>query len=1250
LEPIHFLINPLIKGFIALTSWSKNRLERDFKYFVIAKKIGIEQKRDDFNYCYLETLYRLVKQQKKMKETVSLFAIKEIENSFKQEIYEMNKSSLEISLDDNLHTNPLLRSLKNKSVDLKTEIEEFKCEFVKVVQETRKPKDIEITNKLDKILELQQADSIKLLKTSFIEDLEFPRELMTSNNYQQALSIFEKFKENKWEKIDSELKFKILANIGICKLNLNQEEEGGKFLTEAVVYDPENPKALGLAASGFAILEDEIKAKEYAEKAISKNPNNPNAWTGLLEVIKSKEEFESILNRMPSSLKRNNGIAHALYKQYKNHGELKSAEQVLRDILQDNEREPQILAALGTHLLERIMDPFLLKTHQLSSENQEKVKEGINLLTEAIEKIKGKDLEKYRWWWFVNRGVAKKYLSNNKGALDDIRQAYELNSNDPFVIRHMAIVLFENKEYKEAKKHFEKLKKIDAKDEIIDVAICECLMHIDEKNDAEEKLTILSHSAQDREVKKEANSLLIKLHCQNGKIKEAYNLANKEIEKDDTDITSYLDLFFVMFEEKNIDEAKQILNKAFLLVNNDTENIIVFEVAEKLFQVNEFEKAAKLYSQITDNSLFTPVNQKLLHSYVRSGNLGKTLELAQKIINSQGFIPPVVEIASYVYESTGDLLAAIKICENCMENNPFNYPIIARLANLYYRIGDKDKLSITLSLIKDYSDFPILLQFKLAYLNSWIGKVDLALEISYNARRKDYSNGQTHLNFTQLNLQLNPDWNKLLRMEVVAADSTVSICNESNHNLTFTILKEKEIFADRGEINVDELLSIALLGKKVNEKVILDKGIGHPKEYKIVSIVHKYAFASKESFELLSEKFITTKGITMFDLNKNAEDKDEYFKPINDLLDERHEFDEQMHNFYKSGSFPIGSIASLKNQNPIETWGWIISNDLGFITLAATPNEYKISVEQLSKNKKILLDITSILTLSELNLLENIKEAKVELATANSTVEILRDEIIQCEGHEKGFFSLGKVNGQYFKHEVTKEMIDKNITFLKNVLSWIEKNSKILPCEPILSINEKDREHFYKVYGKSFYETSLIALDKNFIVLSDDGVYRTYIRNENGVCGLSTASFLFYLQDTDKLDFEKFNKAIVRLYSLGYNGLYINSEILWLAFEEAKFTLNRPFKNILPMLRGDLVADGRIIAKTVVDFLYKLYTHIPVYETQDFFCIEVIKNSITNRNVIFIGMLLQFLKKRFLLLPREYERVMLNINSLIQKL
>jgi tetratricopeptide (TPR) repeat protein len=1241
----------LLSTISSISKFGKTRLEKQFNTYKILRGWRIEDKRSEFNYCYLETLYLMLNELNKDKDIIKLFAIKAVEDSFRKEMYENNMSVFDLSIVEALHTNPILRPLKTKNIDINFEIREFKKQFKQVVQKTRNPKEIDDSNNIVEILKTVKEDKIKILNASFIKDLEFPSSLMDGNNYKQALNFLEKYRENKWNEINDELKYKVIANIGLCKLNLNDQDEGAKCLIEALQYNANNSKALGFAALGYAILEEVKSAKELAEASISKEIDNSNAWVALLESSKTQEEFLSIKTRIPESLRYNETICYNISQQHKKYGNLVAAENSLREAINYNvNRDPQLLALLGTLLLEAVSDGIIFLTKQLNKENKNKINEGIEYLTEAITKVEKKDLQDYRWWWYINRGIARKFINDYQGSLNDIKKAFELHPNDKMTIKHLAISLAENAQFIEAIMYFEQLKQLDMEDDMVEIAICDCLIELKKIEEAEGRLSVMASKAPTLKNRENVISKLIKLKYQSGKTENAIVIANEELKKNPISIKNHLNFVYIEIHRNNISQAKKSLFDAYNLVNNETDNYILFEFAEIFFQLGEYEKASELYAKFSDGSSYNITNQKLLDSYLNSGKLDKVLEMTMKITDNQGYIVGVIEAQSYVYESIGDLNSAIKVCEECLNSNQKNYVILARLANLYFRKKDRENLLNILYQIEDYSKYDISHQFRFSLINNWAGEIEKSLEIALNARRNDFSNGETHLKFIQLDIQLKLDWPKLLNFEKVEINTTASLKEENDNILEFTILDEKIINAERGEINFDNEITKLLIGKSVGDEIIIEKEFGQSQRLTIQSIIHNYAHAQKESFKLLATKFINTKGFFISNIKENKQNDQDCYKTLKDIIDKNYEIDKQIFEFYHSGNTTIGSIASLKSQNPIDIWSFLINTGKEFKSNApGIGDEFEKATVCLSQNYTIILDITSLLTLAELDVLESLEKLNFDWRISNSTLDILNNKILELETkNEKEYLSVGKSEGKYTYQSITNEEKDKSLFFLEKIQKWVENNCEILATYNALKINQKEREHFKRLLGESFYDTLLIAQDKNYIVLSDDGIFRSLIFRENGIKGIASASFLFFCFNQKLLNQNQFAQAMVKLFSFGYQGLYINSEILWVGFDEAKFTLNKPFMTMLPMLSGSSGTDGNIIAGVVIDFLYKLYTQFPRSEVQVLICTTVIQYAINSRNRYFVKMLIVFLHKRFFLLPEQKDRIELILFQIIQ--
>jgi tetratricopeptide (TPR) repeat protein len=1248
---IEHLLPPVLKTSTNIFLFYKSKLEKNFTCYSALKKLGISTIRDDFNYCYLETLYFQIHEKNKNKSIIKLFALKEVESAFQKEIYESSSDSFELAFEDNLHTNPQLRVLKNLNISIDEELREFRDEFIKVVQTTRKPKEISNSNQLAQIQKTldQIQNEPKLYEASLIEDLEFPKELMGSENYQQALLFYENYKKTKWQFINSELKFKVLANIGICHINLNNEREGASSLIEASKYKLDDAKALGLASVGHHLVGDEIEARSLAHDALALDKENINGWMVLIRGTSTLDELKSILEEVPESIKKNPTLVYSIHLQFKGFGDLKRAEEYLRLALSDTSAaSSEILAALATVFLDEMSDPFKRYTQQFSKEDKHKIQEGIDLLDKAIAQVKNKDLLRFRWWWYINRGVAKKLLGNISGALDDMRKAFDVNSDELKIIEHLAVSLYENKLYPEALEIFRKLASKNGNDEMSSLAIAESLSQLNQNEEAENILNPLINKANNQLIRRESYSLLIRIKTAAHQFEAAEQLAKEAIAKDNDAIQPYLDLSMVYVAKGDKGSQTQTIFKAYELMKSNTDKKILSELGDHLFAIEEFEKAADVYSRIVNEDVYTPTSARLIKSFLNIGKTDKAISLAKNLHEKHGLVPQVVEVESFIYESIGDVDKAISICEEFFNHDPSNQDIIMRLVNLCFRKNDSEKLTKYLPLITDFGRFSFELRYKLSFLYYSLGKVEDSLEIAYTTWRDNYSNGKSHLAFIQLSTNIKPKWDELLNLEVAKKNTTVTLEDAEKNNAIFTLLDYQPIFPDRDELSIDSDLAIRIIDKKIGDEITIDSQFSKPKTYIINSIVHKFAYAQRTSFEFLNNKFIDTPGFQSFKFQPEDEDPRGGIKPINALLDEQEEYRENILANYRKGILPIGTLASMLNQNPIEIWGSLFNPDLGINTLSGIANENQDGIIAIKNKAPIILDIISILILNELKILDKLRAEMPLIIVSNSTLELINEEILKLQSYpDEGIATIFKKDGAYYKDLITKENINSNIGYLNNLKEWVIQNCEVLPCEKALTMTSFEKERLDKVFGQSFYESILIAQDKGMILFSDDGILRRVAKQQFSVNGFSTPYLLAMMLNDKMISKEEYHALIFKMHSLSYRGLIISADIIWLSFEHTKYKLEHPFSSVLQLLSFQSTKDSIAVASIISEFLYKLYTTINLHPTQDLICNTIFQYSIPGRGTQFIQILILKLKNRFNILPRELDRIYFNLYQLL---
>ncbi|MEO0844345.1 MAG: AAA family ATPase, partial [Cyanobacteria bacterium J06643_5] len=145
----------------------------------ILKKFNLDLKHpEDFDSVYAYALVKYAFPQhgeKKSKEVLQIFRLKEIKEAFKQAFYSMNNSIIKEAVDkvvhDDLDLNTIGKKVKDYNIDLHKELQEFYQSFLEVIEDSKKPKDIIASQKIDELQQKIITEILKLLdeKNNFIQ-------------------------------------------------------------------------------------------------------------------------------------------------------------------------------------------------------------------------------------------------------------------------------------------------------------------------------------------------------------------------------------------------------------------------------------------------------------------------------------------------------------------------------------------------------------------------------------------------------------------------------------------------------------------------------------------------------------------------------------------------------------------------------------------------------------------------------------------------------------------------------------------------------------------------------------------------------------------------------------------------------------------------------------------------------------------------------------------------------------------------
>ncbi|GAG69512.1 unnamed protein product [marine sediment metagenome] len=319
-----------------------------------------------------------------------------------------------------------------------------------LIREEKKPTNIfeEKTQKIENIIFDPSKLISEIKEEEYNAELNYVKNLLNSFEVDKALDNLEELKNRIWNNSPDQIKFRILTNIGSANLYINKPQEAAKYFIEAYQYNKDEEKAISNLSLAYFILKEYVKSRDFALKVLQNNPTNYVASSMLIQsqIQLGEKNLEEVVKNIPNEVKNSSEVYSMLSFQAYEQNDIESAKKYGEIALNlDKKDNPEIKINLAITLLESLFkQQSIVFGSQISLETKKTLGSIINLLSEAWEKIKGKDLAKYKSFWLVNRAKAYRLLNNLSDAEKDIDLALYYEPDNPEYIFEKAIISFEN--------------------------------------------------------------------------------------------------------------------------------------------------------------------------------------------------------------------------------------------------------------------------------------------------------------------------------------------------------------------------------------------------------------------------------------------------------------------------------------------------------------------------------------------------------------------------------------------------------------------------------------------------------------------------------------------------------------------------------------------------------------------------------------------------------------------------------------
>lgn len=1046
---------------------------------------------------------------------------------------------------------------------------------------------VEQTQMIKQILAaVTNENADKILKTDFDKQIDGIISLRTTFQHKAAVRLFQKMIKEDWENLSHWERYRVKANLGILHLDLLEDEEAAKHFIDSHSCQPEDPKAIGWAVLGYSLIGDAENAQELIKKGLEINPKDVGIY-GALVRLNRELALKAIIDMIPADIRQHAEVAFEIARAAQLKGEHDNAitwGQIALDNASDSKYE--LRAVLATMILDSIRSPYHVVTSQISHDTRSKAAYIVELYNKAWDEIKNTDLRESRVWFLINRSLAKTYLEDFEGSYQDAKEALS-HRRDSFSLRHVAISAARTKREKEAMDIMDELKPLLSGSDLHELEHFHGQLYL-QSGQVEKALDIFGELLE-QDISQSLRLFIIDFLCQReidlGNIDAAVAQNNLALSIDPNAFTAQLLKGKIALKKEQYEQAKEIFSHILSIINHKTPEVDIFDLSLQFEELKMNREAIELMEMVTDRESYSANTQKLLKLYFRSGEYGKLLSACHALTEKFGPIAMVTELKAYVQAEINDFPGAIATCQEYLEVYPKDQSIQGRLALLYYRKGEWDKVGEIVDSI-DHLDRTLAMdmQFKIAISCHDSGRIEKFRRFALQARRQFIDRVTTHENFIHLGTVISPEREHPVKPQVVGVDCQVTI-SSGEQTVNYSIEDRSDLSRSHGELSPNSPEAFAMWGKQIGDKITLGP---QSIKYTVVDIQHIFNASLRESYHLISTTFASQTSFRQMHIG-NTGDPEKDFKTLFESLDRRSAADSRMADAYRKDMLPISAIASIRDANLIMVWKNFISDDRLGIFTAWDVADVNSSFEALKRQNSLMIDAISLCTIAQIRGLNELKLLGLELFVAESSVLLIHEILHDLKtDSQSGKFMLGKEGNRYVHSFASPELIQSEILFFTDLLLWIRENCKSLPCNAALEMNAERKKQLDKNIGESTIDSILTAKEQASLLLAEETAIRIMAKAQDGV--QSTASFIIwvYLFVNKKITRKRYVDLTIGLLGINYKHIPSDKYMILEAAKRAGYRYAHPLPQVTRGLLSPMMNDNFTV-NVVCDYFISLY-------------------------------------------------------------
>lgn len=636
-------------------------------------------------------------------------------------------------------------------------------------------------------------------------------------------------------------------------------------------------------------------------------------------------------------------------------------------------------------------------------------------------------------------------------------------------------------------------------------------------------------------------------------------------------------------------------------------NRLAIELGETLFAAKRYAEAAEVLGRSVDATANTPLTRKYLLSLFNADLYNEALRIAQSLRGSGPPLPAVSEIEAAVLEYVGDLERALEIHTELSRIEPDVVWHRIRAVVACIRRGDEQRArdilgEIPFEEIKD--DAEALMQVARARLNLGLGDV---LPLAYRARKLDFSNPDAHVTYLTLFLNREKTDEQLLQADRVDIGCAVHL--QHGAETETLVMIDDDLPLERNEVRPNDDRATRLLGRAAGDSVTWKKGAYEELTYEITDVQSAYVFAFQESFTKFSTWFPEHDAIERVEVKEND------FSSILLAVDRRHEVAVRSQQLYASESVTLGMLAEVLGISVIDVWsGFVSSSDQRIIATSGATEEIERQRALLRSGDAIVLNISSILTLAHLAVLEEIRQRFEHVFVAQETLDVINEQLATKYSGTTPSTVMGKEEGRYVYEDISEETIAKGKAFLDGIRDFLRGRCEIVPATEILVVGKERFEGLSQLIGREAASSALVAKEGSVPFVADDHRLRLLAATEWQVEGAWTQDLLWEMRNSKVMTDEQYRDAVLKLIMSNFLFVSVNSEDVMHQLRADGMTATPRVSFVLERVLGPDCSEESAVS-VGADLMRAVWLETGLYEHK-LMLLDLILNALTSQRPV----------------------------------